>query len=142
MKSVLFVLAFFISLMAGGQTKDSLAIVNLLKSDYGTMGNWDIKTHSNNCTTDYLLIEEGEVWNLEKEKLYYKSNAGRVVQRKDFFTFNKIRISGDMAYAVYFLKSEMTEKGLLTVKTWNESAVFKKQGGQWKIALIHSTPSK
>jgi ketosteroid isomerase-like protein len=127
---------------ANAQSKDSTAIVKLLKSDYTTMGNWDIKTHINNCTADYLLIEEGEVWNLEKEKQYYQSNAGRVLQRKDVFTFKKIRISGDMAYAVYFLKSEMTEKGVLTVKTWNESAVFRKVGGQWKIALIHSTPSK
>lgn len=132
----------FVSGATAPQSKDSTAIVKLLKSDYGTMGNWDIKTHINNCTSDYLLIEEGEVWNLEKEKQYYQSNAGRVLQRKDVFTFKKIRISGDMAYAVYFLKSEMTERGVLTVKTWNESAVFRKVGGQWKVALIHSTPSK
>lgn len=142
MKYLLISIFMFVSGATAPQSKDSTAIVKLLKSDYGTMGNWDIKTHINNCTSDYLLIEEGEVWNLEKEKQYYQSNAGRVLQRKDVFTFKKIRISGDMAYAVYFLKSEMTERGVLTVKTWNESAVFRKVGGQWKVALIHSTPSK
>ena len=142
MKALLLAGTLVLSLSLHSQTNDSLAIVKLLQSDYSTMGNWDLKKHVSNCTTDYLLIEEGEVWDMQREKQYYTANSTRQLQRKDVFTFYRVKISGQMAYAVYFLKSEITEKGVLTVRTWNESAAFRKINGVWKIALIHSTPSK
>jgi ketosteroid isomerase-like protein len=47
-----------------------------------------------------------------------------------------------MAYAIWHLKSEFKEDGNVKIKVWNESGVFRKEKGQWKIALIHSTPAK
>ena len=93
----------------------------------------------NNCTEDYLLIEDGEIWNMEKEAEYYKQHTQRVIERNDNFDFKYLKISGNTAYAVYNLKSDITENGKLTQKNWNESAIFRKIDGNWKIALIHST---
>ena len=142
MKAGFVLAAIFLGLHIHAQTNDSTTIVKLLQSDYGTMGNWDLKKHVSNCTADYLLIEEGEIWDLQKEQQYYIANSHRRINRKNVFTFYRVKTSGQMAYAVYFLKSELTENGILTVKTWNESATFRKINGVWKIALIHSTPAK
>ncbi|HTF31092.1 MAG TPA: DUF3828 domain-containing protein, partial [Flavitalea sp.] len=119
---------------------DSTTIVHLLMNDYKTMGNWDIETHVSNCTSDYLLIENGEIWNMEIERADYRKNAHRKIDRKDYFDFKHVRITGDMAYAVYGLKSVIIENGETKNKVWNESVVFRKEKGKWKIALIHSTP--
>lgn len=88
------------------------------------------------------MIEAGDVWNMDREAQWYRDPSSKVNDRKDHFEFKYIRIDGDVAYAVYNLKSDITKDGKLTQKNWNESAIFRKVNGEWKIALIHSTPVK
>ena len=121
------------------QKNDSTEIVNLLVKDYKTMGNWDIKTHIADCTENYLLLENGEIWDMKKESEYYIKNASRVIERKDYFDIKYVRIYGNTAYAAYNLRSDITENGALKVKTWLETVIFRKINGNWKIELIHST---
>ena len=130
-----------ISLYVFSQDKnDSTAIVKLLIDDYKAMGTWDIKKHIENCTKNYILIENGEIWAMEKESEYYRSNSHRIIDRKNNFDIKYIRIFGNTAYAVYNLKSDIIETGNLKTKNWNESVIFRKLEGKWKIELIHSTP--
>jgi Domain of unknown function (DUF4440) len=51
-----------------------------------------------------------------------------------------IRIYGNTAYAVYRLTSDIRENGDVKTMTWNESSIFRKVNGVWKVELIHSTP--
>ena len=140
MKYSLFCLLILASSKLFSQTStDSLAIVQLLKNDYKTLETFDIAKHIANCTPDYLLIEDGEIWNLQKEIEYFKSNANRRIVRKDQFTIHTFRLSGNVAYLIYELKSEINENGKISAKNWTESAVFRKSTGKWKIAMIHST---
>lgn len=140
MKYSLLIFFLIVSMKILSQGKnDSVEIIQLLKDDYKTMVTSDIKKHIGYCTDDYLLIENGEIWTMEKEAEYYKQNAQRVIERSDYFDFKYIKISENTAYAVYNLRSDITENGKLTQKNWNESAVFRKLDGRWKIALIHST---
>ena len=92
-----------------------------------------------NCTSDYTLIEDGEIWSLQKEIEYFKSNAHRVISRVNNFKIHKLTIAGSVAYLIYELKSEIKENGKFSTKAWTETAVFRKVAGKWKIALIHST---
>jgi len=100
----------------------------------------DINKHRGYCTDNYLLIENGEIWNMEMEAEGYKKDAHRIIDRKDYFNFKFIRIFENTAYAVYNLNSDIIENGNLTIKNWNESVIFRKIAGKWKIELIHSTP--
>ena len=102
----------------------------------------DLKKHMSNCTEDYILIEADDIWNMEQESKWYKDDANKPTDRKDKFDFKYIRIEGNVAYAVYNLRSDITKEGKLTQKNWNESTIFRKVKGEWKIALIHSTPIK
>ena len=141
MKSPLLLLLVILPTILFSQDKsDSISIVKLLKDDYSTMGNWNISKHIQNCTENYLLIEEGEIWNMEKERKYYIENANRTIERKDYFDIKYVRVYGNTAYAVYNLRSDIKENSILKVKNWNESAIFRKLKGVWKIELIHSTP--
>jgi hypothetical protein len=140
MKQFLIFFLFLSTNVFSQEKNDSTTIVQLLVNDYKTLGNWDIQSHIENCTTNYLLIENGEVWDMKKESEYFIKNAGRVIDRKDYFDIKYIRIYGNYAYAVYNLKSDITENGNLTVKTWIESTIFRKIKGKWKVELINSTP--
>jgi hypothetical protein len=122
------------------ESSDSTEIVYVLKEDYKTMVTHDINKHKSFCTDDYLLIENGEIWNMEREAIDYRKKAHTVIQRFDYFDFKYFKIENSTAYAVYGLKSDITESGKLTTRYWNESAIFRKVDGSWKIALIHSTP--
>jgi len=140
MKYKLLIFSLFVSISIFSQEKnDTTEIIQLLKDDYKTMVTNDIKKHMEYCTDDYLLIENGEIWNMEREAENYKQNEKRIIERKDNFDFKYMKISGNTAYAVYNLKSDITENGKLTQKNWNESVIFRKVNGKWKIALIHST---
>lgn len=143
MKSVLPV--FFLLLAIKGfsqQENDSATVIKLLTDDYKTMVNWDIDTHVRNVAPTYLLIENGEIWDIKKESEYYRSQANKPVERTDHFDIKYVRVYGDIAYTVYFLESDIKENGNLKIKTWNESVVFRKINGVWKIELIHSTPAQ
>jgi ketosteroid isomerase-like protein len=141
MKYGLLIFACFLSVNLFSQAKnDSTTIVQLLKEDYKTMVDWDIEKHMGFCTADYVLIEDGEIWDMQMEAENYKQNKGRELKREDYFDIRFVKVLGNTAYTVYSLKSEITEKGKLTKKHWNESVIFRKEHGQWKIALIHSTP--
>jgi len=125
------------------QTNDSVTIVKLLKEDYATMGSLDVKTHLTNLTDDYLLLEHGEIWNAKTEvDSIYRKYADSLFTRTDFFTIKKVNISGDMAYGVWYLRSEFKQNGRITELAWNESGVFRREEGRWKIALIHSSREK
>ncbi|MBK8610009.1 MAG: nuclear transport factor 2 family protein [Chitinophagaceae bacterium] len=141
MKYGLVIFTLFHSLTVLAQEgKDSIEIVQLLKEDYKTMQTHDINKHRGYCTSNYLLIENGEIWDMDKEADGYKKDANRIIDRKDNFNFKFIRIFDNIAYAVYNLKSDIIENGNVTQKNWNESVIFRKIEGNWKIELIHSTP--
>jgi lactoylglutathione lyase len=140
-KQQIFISLLFIS--AGtplfAQQSDSAKIIHLLKDDYATMKNWDVQKHIANCTPDYLLIEGGEIWTLEREIKNYESNANEVIDRKDYFDIKTVKVFGDVAYDVHTLKSVFTKNNVSRTVVWNESVTFRKVNGAWKIALIHST---
>ena len=142
MKLILLLLLCTTSINSYSQAKkDSTAIVQLLRDDYTTMNKkTDFSKHKSHCAPDYLLIEEGEIVTLEQEADMYKQMAKRNLNRNDDFEFKKVKISGDFAYAVWYLKTYYKSDSTSFTKEWNESAVFKKINGEWKISLIHSTP--
>jgi ketosteroid isomerase-like protein len=144
MKYLFSVLSVLLFASCFSQNKnDSTTIVQLLKSDYATMDNMDLQAHINNVTNDYLLIEHGDVWDINTElDSIYRKNINKTFKRTDFFDIKLVKISGDMAYAVWHLRSEYNDNGNIRSRVWNESGAFRKEQGHWKIALIHSTPER
>ncbi|CAN5178468.1 hypothetical protein BH09BAC3_BH09BAC3_00700 [soil metagenome] len=138
--SILMGIAFFYCVTLSAQDRsDSIKIVQLLVDDYAALGSFDVEKHMNNCTSDYKLIENGEIWDLKKEVEYFKSFAARKRVRKNQFDINSVKVVDRVAYALYEVRSAITENGTTKKYHWAESAVFRKEDNRWKIALIHST---
>jgi ketosteroid isomerase-like protein len=91
-------------------------------------------------TDDYLLLEHGDIQDVEKDLTFMPKPADEY-RRTDAFDFKSLKIHGDTAYAVYVLKSDIrTKKNGATRRAWLESMIFRlDREGLWRIALLHST---
>lgn len=89
-------------------------------------------------TENFQLLEQGEVWSMDKLVSVVKAPR-KTSERKNFFQQIAARQSGDMAWVSYWNKAEITREGELRKIVWLESAVMIKVQGQWTIQLLHST---
>lgn len=90
-------------------------------------------------TDDYLLLEHGAVMDIAGDlALIPKPEAE--YRRTDAFEFHQVRVEGDTAWAVFTLRSDITDKrNGSRHRDYLESAVLRRVDGQWRLALLHST---
>ena len=91
-------------------------------------------------TDDYLLLENGEVLTREQD-VALMPVPGDTSTRTDAFDFISVAISGNGAYAIYYLTADISDDKGATQKRWLESVVAKRasQRAPWQVALLHST---
>ena len=91
-------------------------------------------------TDDYLLLEHGDIQDIEKD-ISFMPKPEDEYRRADAFDFKSLKIHGDTAYVVHILKSVIrTKKDGATKRAWLESMIFRRgSGDRWRIALLHST---
>jgi hypothetical protein len=122
---------------------DSVAITSLITDDYNTLANFDTIRHRRNCTYDYKLVEDGDIWSIDREMAYIASMANTKQTRKNQFEFKYVTVYSTTGYAVYTLRSVIRQPdGKEKKYYWLETAILRKIANQWKIALIHSTQLK
>ena len=118
---------------------DSTLVKQTLINFYEAFSGFDEQRYRALCTDDYVLLEDGEIWNLDKDVAAFMSQAASGRKRSDTFDFLVIKIQGNTAYAVFFLKSEIMNKGEVQHRQWLESAVLLKSDRSWRVSLLHST---
>ena len=99
----------------------------------------DQKKYRSMLTDDYRLLENGEIFDA-KGDISFMPKPEDNYRRTDTFDFRSVKIQGDFAYTVYFLKSDITDKkkGHRAVD-FLESTILRRNGNNWRIALLHST---
>jgi len=88
---------------------------------------------------DYLLLENGEIFDADGDVASMpKPEDG--YKRSDAFDFRSIKVDNDMAYAVYFLRSNVIDRkeGERNLE-WLESAILRRTDNNWRVAILHST---
>lgn len=133
--------ALVAALHAGAaQAGDVVADVQqAIQDNYAAYSGFDEAAYRATTTDDFILLENGELIDREGDvaNMPKRENGFR---RKDHFSFNSVKVEGDLAYAVYTLDSEIYDdvKGARS-REWLESAVLRRVEGRWKMALLHST---
>jgi ketosteroid isomerase-like protein len=90
-------------------------------------------------TEDYQFLENGELFDADGD-IAAMPDPDSGYERTDTFDFRYVKIEGDIAYTVYFLKAEIKDKENGTInKEWLESTILRRSGDGWLIALLHST---
>lgn len=96
-------------------------------------------------TKDFLLLETGEVWDVEMMRNYMDRarEQNRQTKRVNSFEFIEIKIEGKMAWVAYYNKA-VFKKGEEIVRemNWLESATAILTEEGWKLQMLHSTIRK
>lgn len=117
---------------------DAAAVKQAVVDVYAAFSGFDERKYLSLLTEDYLLLENGKLLDIEGDvAMMATPESGH--ERTDAFDFRSVKVWGDIAYVVYFLKSEIKDKNGTRNREWLESAILRRSGTGWRIALLHST---
>ncbi|PRX43141.1 nuclear transport factor 2 family protein [Salegentibacter salegens] len=146
MKRILQILIMFLAVTTIGQNSEKTnedQIKDLIENSFQKIfSDMDTQALETYCTPDFLLLETGEVWDMEKMRNYIKkaSEQNTQVKRINSFDFIEIKIEGKMAWIAYRNKAEFKSGDRIVREiNWLESAsaILTEEG--WKLQLLHST---
>ena len=135
---ILFVLMNFSSFAQ--KEKDSIEIsISRFFDGLSEINPEKIKSQS---TDDFLLLEEGEVWNMDTLIAKVSMRKNMNIIRTNSFEFIKTEQAGNMAWVSYRNTALFKLNEKQQIVRWLESAVLVKENGKWKIKMMHSTRLK
>ena len=117
---------------------DAEKVEETLKSFFRSISDYDYQGIREITSADFVLIENGPVWDTEKFIGFIKQFEEDATISYEFSDM-QMTIDGSTAWMVYKNKGVMNRGNEQRQFNWTESAVFKKVDDQWKIELLHST---
>lgn len=90
-------------------------------------------------TADFLLLEDGVVWNADSLANAISSLKGADFKRTNTFRYIREDVKKQSAILAYYNRADIVFNGKPFIIEWLESAELVKQGKGWKIRLMHST---
>ncbi|MGZ5190428.1 MAG: nuclear transport factor 2 family protein [Flavisolibacter sp.] len=93
-------------------------------------------------STDFQLLENGEIWNLDTLIVKIMPRKNSNIQRINNFNFVKTEQNNETAWVSYYNTADYRLGDKQQTVKWLESAVLKKSNGKWKIQMLHSTKLK
>lgn len=93
-------------------------------------------------TEDFIILEQGEVWDNDRIKKYMKKSLSQnnKSKRNNSFEFININWSENRIWAAYHNYANWTIEDKIVGKAeWLESAVAIKTPKGWRLQMMHST---
>lgn len=119
------------------------AVQQLVQDSFDSLfSNYRVDLVYNFYTADFLLLEQGEVWDMEFIKSYLKdrNQSSNPVKRTNRFEFIKTEVYGDRAWVAYHNWATFTKEGTPAQEVyWLESAYAIRTSEGWRLELLHST---
>lgn len=144
MKTIITIVAIFICCIGCNPNKgyDSPEVLKQVVLDYfHAIENNDYRKMEELTTMDFILYEDGKIWNNDSLIDYIKKfpNSKISFTHKDF----KINIDQSLGSMNYLNHADFSVNDTTQiVLNWIESACFMKQKDGWKMSFMHSTPQK
>jgi ketosteroid isomerase-like protein len=142
MKKLLFAFFFFTTLFVNGQTAEQTKVNQSLTHLFDALAALDMNGIKQFSTRDLMVLENGVVWNLDTLARKVENLKGTSFARTNHLDFVKTEVQGNTAWVVYHNAADIIINGEEIHARWLESAVLVKEGGIWKIRLLHSTVLK
>jgi ketosteroid isomerase-like protein len=120
------------------QTDDAAAVRQAIIDNYALYSGTDFEKYRATLAPDYVLLEHGELMSAADDEKSMKTRPPGF-RRADAFDFKSVTIEGTLAYAVYFLTSDIADDKRQIQRRWLESAILRRDNGRWLLALLHST---
>lgn len=124
-------------------SSDEAEIQNLIQNSFDELfSNLDAEKLGDFYTDDFLLLEQGEVWDKAIILGYFekaKQNPNRPV-RTNRFEFIQTKIEGNRGWIAYWNYATFTQDGkVIQDIKWLESATAVKTDKGWRLDMLHST---
>jgi ketosteroid isomerase-like protein len=120
------------------QTDQAAAVRQAIETNYALYRGADIDKYVATLAPEYVLLEHGELLGVADDVKNMTSRPPGF-RRSDAFDFRSVTIDGPLGYAVYFLTSQITNEKGRVERRWLESAILRRDGNRWLLALLHST---
>ena len=138
-------LIFQITSLAQNSTKpnDAQEIQQLIQDSFDSLfSGYRAELLDRFYTPDFLLLEQGEVWDMDFIKTYLgdRSKNPTPVVRTNRFEFIKTEVFGNRAWVAYHNWATFTKEGATPREVyWLESASAIRTSEGWRLELLHST---
>jgi hypothetical protein len=139
MRLTLIFAVLMIPALAFSQNAEQTKVNNTIKAMFDGISNLSIEQVKKNSTEDLMIIENGEVWNMDTLSTIINALKDFNPARVNSFEFFKTEIHGQTAWVAYLNYATVTTNVQKIEYKWLESAVLVKQGNDWKVNMLHST---
>lgn len=121
----------------GDNAAEREAAEQVVRDFFTSLGSRDFDRLRQIVTVDFLLLESGQRWDLDR--VVNMMESAPMTELVYDLTGFRTTVSGAVAYATYDNHGRFEIEGGTHERDWLESAVMKKTGGAWRLALLHST---
>jgi hypothetical protein len=150
MKKLIFIMTLLVSAfnlpaqtpVSSNFTAEELKVNATVVKFFDALTELDLVKLKLQVTKDFMLLEEGEIWNTDSLSNYFEPMKKLNITRVNKFSFVKTTVTDQTAWTAYFNRADMKRGEKKMSKDWLESAVLVKEDGIWKISLLHSTTIK
>ena len=113
----------------------------VLQDYVDAVSEFDYQKMRDQCSASFLLFEDGEVWTVEDHTDFLKQYEGKGSIE---YSFEDVRrtAQNDVVWITHRNKAKATIEGQPVHFEWIESAILRKEEGEWKLVLFHSTTAK
>jgi len=139
MRTPILIILFIISSTVAFAQKDKQNIEAVISGFFNGFSLSNIDTLKYYTTSDFHLLEDGHIWNLDTLTNRINPVKNSDVVRINKFEFIKTEQVGEAAWISYNNFAEFKQGDKQKYVKWLESAVLIKSEGRWKIQMLHST---
>ncbi|MCH4823917.1 DUF4440 domain-containing protein [Gramella lutea] len=141
MKKLLFLSFLFLTCHIQAQSSDEQQLKALIQNSFDDIfSDAMLENLDKYYTEDFLLLEVGEVWGMDRIKKELSSYDLRGAERINEFEFIEVKIKGESAWIAYHNNAIFKKDGkLVGERNWLESATAIKTENGWKLDMLHST---
>jgi ketosteroid isomerase-like protein len=118
---------------------DSLSIQQAVVQLFDGIAKIDSASIAAHVTKDFLLLEDGQVWNTDSLFRVLKPMKNQDFTRTNEFRFVSQQLTGNISWIAYYNTAHIEFNGQKRDINWLESAVLEKENSTWKVKMLHST---
>ena len=142
-KHLLAILVFFLSTSAvrsqEKMAESQQAVQNTVIKLFDALANRDSAALRSCCTSDILIFENGQVWNIDTLVQGIRMNQATDFKRINTIDFINTKLNKDIAWSTYNNQAEIIRNGKHVFVKWMETVILVKEEKTWKVKVLHST---
>jgi hypothetical protein len=146
---ILTILLLFISSLSFAQDQkegDILSLKKLVENCFqDILTDFKSEKIEDYFTEDFILIENGEIWNNDSVRNYLEKGRLRTPKptRVNEFDFFNIEIKDDIAWVSYYNTATFTaENSPPRIVNWMETVIAVRTEEGWRMKLLHNSAGK